>query len=424
MGLFSSSKPVTAVSTETSAILIEGPDKAASKIVNLVQLLQMSESSSVECGKILRKTLKNGNSPEQLNALALLETLVDNGVKTSALITHSGLCDQLIFQASRYTMSKRASLSTDAKVSRSAHRLLSSWADRPDKTISQLSAKAGLKSAVGDKKNKRLSDHPDDDLDGSLFTAGTGSPFDDPEPMRELSLGQSVRNSLRLELANEAAEMNTNGPAASANGSGNRRSLPRAVDNVKRHSKQQDKQWRHRSTHPDEDLDNAFDLSESDSSSDNGASGENKRQSFPFFRWSRRSDVPTNQTSKRASYSAKQVQRAEEIANTINVAHTVATKLMNVLIVDSAMKDANQYYGQAKTLRKQVLSLIEDTNPDVQEFIGQLLAANEELVSAIKSYDSLTGSGDSTAPRSSNKQPSADENPFSDQAKQSVPIYN
>lgn len=449
MGIFSGSKPYTAVSTETSAILSEGPDKTASTFLNLVQLLQMSDTSVAECGRVIRKALKHGTTSEQQHALALLESLVDNGVRTHALVVTSGVSEQLILLASTYTASRRASLSSGARVARNAHRLLSAWSQRNDPNIAPLYAKAGFKDKHSSLSARHLStEHPDGDLDSSLFAkdGSSGSPFDDPEPIQDLSLGSPRRTSRRLDDDDASRSRSSDLPRDS------RRPPPRP-----------DRQRRHRSTHPDDDLDDdlysssrsrTLESGSSDEFNESRSSVDSKRQSFSFFRRSRRAEkrLSNESSPKSASIDGSSTNlRAESITSTIATAHNTATRLVNAVIMDASSKDAHAYYRQAKQVRKRVLDLISTGGADTQEFVGQLLAANEELIGALQSYDAVIVHGDSIEAANDHEQPdvplarttpieplrappsppraraAAEEaNPFGDQpeGQHSVPIYN
>ncbi|GMM49928.1 hypothetical protein DASB73_008860 [Starmerella bacillaris] len=407
MGIFSGSKPYTAITTETNLILNEGGAENSARIVNLVELTQMSATGGSECGRILRKTLKHGTQSQQLHAISLVETLIENGVKSYPLIIQSGLDEQLIRCASSYTVSKHASLGSSAKVARSAHRLLQIWSRRVnDKYISNLYTRAGFSdnrsSFVG------RSPHPDDDLDSSLFNTGSrgsrgsqGSPFDDPgsEDLGNLSqkaqrIQRSQRNHKSWHPDDDLDDDLMQQPIST--NSESRRFRPEKPAQRKRYS-----------THPDEDLDDALyspnrstsgvSLRSSRSGrsveSESGNEGRNRLSSM--FRRSKANDKHASITSRGSNAPQEPLNlRAESITSNIANAHNTSTRLVNAVIADATSKDALMYYRQAKQIRKVIVQLVNDPSDEVQEFIGQLLNANEELIAALQSYDAVIDNED------------------------------
>lgn len=165
MGIFTDKKPYTAISSNTEALIAGGSDPDPSKLLNLVELINESVptgSGGRESGRIIRKKIKYGTSSEQIRAVSLTETLVDNGVPTLPFVIDSGLSDQLVQLAASHP--SRADLTKEAKAARLARSLLHSWHSRGERHTAQLYKNAGLVDKH-ERSHNRRSAHVDDDLD-------------------------------------------------------------------------------------------------------------------------------------------------------------------------------------------------------------------------------------------------------------------
>lgn len=152
----------------------------------------------------------------------------------------------------------------------------------------------------------------------------------------------------------------------------------------------------------------------------------NRSQSYPHAAPRPDSDAARPRSARSVSRSPSPINLREgSIATMISTAHSVATRLANSVIIHKedvrASAEAAGYHRQAKGLRRQVLRLIQDDAPAVQEYIQELLTVNDELVSAVLSYDGAAaphrdraGSDDDAASGPSPAAPQASPNPFDD----------
>lgn len=83
--------------------------------------------------------------------------------------------------------------------------------------------------------------------------------------------------------------------------------------------------------------------------------------------------------------------RGASLTTTVATAHSVATRLLNSIILaetnPSRSRESRGYYRQAKQIRHILIQLISDEDPEVQAYVAQLLQGNEELLNSIHSYE-------------------------------------
>lgn len=105
-----------------------------------------------------------------------------------------------------------------------------------------------------------------------------------------------------------------------------------------------------------------------------------------------------NSTVREPSRSPSPINlRGASLTTTIATAHSVATRLLNSLILTnqnpSKSRESRGYCRQAKQIRHNLIQLISDEDPEVQAYLAQLIQANEELINSIRAYDRVL-SGD------------------------------
>lgn len=195
MGVFSEKKPYTAVSSDTEALIAQGSESDPSKLLNLIELINYSEPKGAggrESGRIIRKKIKYGSPSEQIRAVALAETIVDNGVHPLPFVIESGLSDQLVQLAASHP--SRADLSKEAKAARVARSLLHSWYTRGNRHIAHLYRTTGVVDKH-ERSHNRRSAHVDDDIDQE-FESQLRSPGHSRSHSRSVS-GSQLRSHSR-----------------------------------------------------------------------------------------------------------------------------------------------------------------------------------------------------------------------------------
>lgn len=306
MGFFSERKPYSAISSDTESLLARGHKNDPAKLLNLIDLIQNSDSrqsGGQEAGRILRKRIKHGSPSDQIRALSLVETLVDNGVKTEPFVGLSGLGEQLTQLAASHAGHASVEDSKSGKATRQCRSLLQDWSSRNDPTISRLFRHAGL-AVKSEHRRTRSSFHPDDDLDDEVFGQAEGG---HSRGHRRASSSRSVSGSRKSAMIE-----------------------PRSPQSLRTHRR------------------------------------ESSRS---------RSPSPVNL-------------RGASLETTVATAHNIATRLNHSLITTpGGSREIDVYHQQAKQLRHRIVKLIHNPSAEVQEYLSQLLSANEELIAALQAYD-------------------------------------
>lgn len=273
MGLFSDSKPYTAISTSIDRLTSRSDSSEdAGDIMELLEEVSIDfGAGSAEAGRALRKKIKHGTTREQVRALYVTEMLIDNGgERMSGMLSPSGLGDQIVLSTK----------STDPKVKKAARILLSNWATRDNSRLRSWAEQAGLRSRAS----------------SSARPPRQAS----PEPVRSPHRGRPSRRY------------------------------------------------------------------------------EEEEVSRPRQRSPSRSPSPINI-------------RGASIVTTIATGHTIATRLSESVITHTsdvtASRECKGYFHQAKSMRKRVLNLIHSEKPEIQEYLDQLLALNEELVASLQAFE-------------------------------------
>lgn len=334
MGLFRDSKQYTAISADIDE-LVGSREENPARLVDLIELIQSHPGNGAsEAGRALRKKLKYGRPNEIGRALSVVELLVDNGGrKMTPVVTETGLGDAVANLASG-----SGAGSGSATITKHARSIVVRWS-RNHPELAGYATQAGVKKS-GERHSRHGSRNTDSDHeaeDGDL--AGSSG-------LSGHNRNSSSMSSKRLSLA---------------------RSKPRKPDGP----------W---GADEDDDLD--LDPGPGSRSPRSPQSPRNaQRSAFPRQRSRSRSPSPLPNL------------RSASLQTTVATAHSVATRLMNSLIITnehpSKSQDTRTYYRQAKQLRQRVVQLVHDPTPEIQEYIEQLLNANQDLVAAIQAADAV-----------------------------------
>lgn len=157
--------------------------------------------------------------------------------------------------------------------------------------------------------------------------------------------------------------------------------------------------WKDRSSfHPDDDLDDevfgqaggSHSRSHSRSHQRNGSSISItgfRKSAMVEPRFPQTSCSHLNESSPSRSPSPVNL-RGASLETTVATAHNIAARLANSLIASpDGSHEIDVYHQQAKQLRHRIIKLVHSPSAEVQEYLGQLLSANEELIASLQAYD-------------------------------------
>lgn len=421
MGFLSSDKPYTAVtSTIESLCGRDYEEEDVADMVELMEIIQLRPDGPTEAARALRKKLKYGGKHAQLRALVILDTLVENGERLSMLFNDSQLMDRL-----KIVVAGSEGLHPmDSAVQKRAQAYAKSWSRYKGKRgyegISSLYKAGGSGSASANRSRANSQGQPSNGRRSSRYSNrvedlsedsddSRGRYDDDDEPSRgsrasprsrdrspysddERPKRGSNRGSARYERGFDDEPRSSSKPFFSSK-TRTRGSTP--LDEPEEDEGGERPQFSSRNRRSGGGVADFEDRQEKTEKT-------SKRSSLSkFFKGSPEPPSPgrgSTPSGLSASSSAAPLNAKVEkprIQEVLAESHAAATNLNNALRMVNHDKGqlstqdayATECFNKCRKLRKKVVRYIHGIHDD--EFVGPLLHANEELISALRHYDKL-----------------------------------
>ncbi|KAK9373340.1 uncharacterized protein V1513DRAFT_449328 [Lipomyces chichibuensis] len=341
---FLTDHPYTAITVTIDRLVtdqFEEDDVAG--IFDLIETIRLSPSGPTEAARAIRKKLKYGSVHNQLRALTILDSLIENGGKRF----QTQFADEPLLERMRILATDHL---TDPDVKKKISGLFVQWAAAYKDTagmtqIAQLYKQLPQRKRAPPKKQPFVD--PDEDME------------DDHEHERET-------------LASPP-------PKPSRSGEGNRRRSPEEIRADRAREKQLEEEQR--------------ELAREREGRESLASGSGSASVSRSGSLSRADDESKSRPKK-----VKQFDLAKEkpmLLQTLAEAGTAATNLSNSLKLINRERElatdnikATENFNRCRQLRRMVLRYIQHI--ESEDYIGALIHANEELVAALQLYDNMS----------------------------------